>query len=145
MYTKTEGGKSTLNSYKAPLCYIFKVLDPSIGESRWVVGCTSRLESTLRYRGESGRLRRQEIFMGYNWLLNGIISRRKHIFIYNKLSGRFLRERKTYTKMDQIRFFYSGPKIWSESNLWQRFCFGMVSTTCLSLSMRGTYNNEIAE
>ena len=25
-------------------------------------------------------------------------------------------------------FFYSGPKIWSESNLWQRFCFGMVST-----------------
>ena len=44
-----------------------------IGESRWVVGCTinSRVESTLRYRGESGRLRRQEVFMGYNWLLNG--------------------------------------------------------------------------
>ena len=44
-------------------------------------------------------------------------------------------------------FFYSGPKVWSESNLWQRFCFGMVSTinTSLSLSMRGRYNNEIAE
>ena len=42
-------------------------------------------------------------------------------------------------------FFYSGPKIWSESNLWQRFCFGIVSTTSLSLSMRGRYNNEIAE
>ena len=23
--------------------------------------------------------------------------------------------------MDQIRFFYSGPQIWSESNLWQQF------------------------
>ena len=26
-------------------------------------------------------------------------------------------------------FFLFGTKIWSESNLWQRFCFGMVSTT----------------
>ena len=26
-----------------------------------------------------------------------------------------------------------------------RFCFGMVSTTGLSLSMRARYNNEIAE
>ena len=43
-------------------------------------------------------------------------------------------------------FFYSGPKIWLKSNLWQRFCFGMVSTTNrLRLSMRGRYNNEIAE
>ena len=40
-------------------------------------------------------------------------------------------------------FFCSGPKIWSESNLWQRFCSGMVSTTSLSLSMRGRYNNEM--
>ena len=39
-------------------------------------------------------------------------------------------------------FFYSGPKIGSESNLWQRFCFGMVPTTSLSLSMRGRYNNK---
>ena len=28
---------------------------------------------------------------------------------------------------------------------WQRFCFGMVSITSLSLSMRGMYNSEIAE
>ena len=42
-------------------------------------------------------------------------------------------------------FIFSGPKIWPESTLWQRFCFGMVSTTSLSLSMRGRYNNEIAE
>ena len=46
--------------------------------------------------------------------------------------------------MVQIHFFL-GPKTWSESILWQRFCFGMVSTTSLSLSMRGTYKNEIAE
>ena len=30
-------------------------------------------------------------------------------------------------------------------SIWQRFCFGMVSTTNISLSMRGRYNNEIAE
>ena len=43
-------------------------------------------------------------------------------------------------------FSYSRPNIWLESNLWQRFCFGMVSTTNrLRLSMRGRYNNEIAE
>ena len=52
---------------------------------------------------------------------------------------------KNFTEMDQIRFFNSGPKIWSESYLWQRFRFGMVSTTSLSLSMRGRYKNEIAE
>ena len=40
-------------------------------------------------------------------------------------------------------FFLFGTKILS--NLWQRFCFGMVSTTSLSLSMRGRYNDEIAE
>ena len=46
----------------------------------------------------------------------------------SELPGRpavYIWERKTYTKMDQIRFFYSGP------NLWQRFCSGMVSTTRL--------------
>ena len=42
-------------------------------------------------------------------------------------------------------FIFSGSKIWPESTLWQRFCFGIVSTTSLSLSMRGRYNNEIAE
>ena len=49
------------------------------------------------------------------------------------------------TKMAQIRLFFWGPKTWSESILWQRFCFGMVSTTSLSLSMRGRYKNEITE
>ena len=39
-------------------------------------------------------------------------------------------------------FFGRGPKILSESFLWQRFCFGIVSTS-LSLSMRGRYKNEI--
>ena len=34
--------------------------------------------------------------------------------------GRLLWERKTYTKMDQIRFFYSGPKVWSGRLLWER-------------------------
>ena len=34
-------------------------------------------------------------------------------------------------------FFYSGPKVWSESNLWQRFCFGMVSTASLSFCLCG--------
>ena len=33
----------------------------------------------------------------------------------------------------------------TESNLWQRLCFGTVSTTSLSMSMRGRYNNKIAE
>ena len=47
--------------------------------------------------------------------------------------------------MAQIRFFGRGPKIWSDSILWQRFCVGMVSTTSLSLSMRGRYKNEIVE
>ena len=44
-------------------------------------------------------------------------------------------------------FFYSGPKIWSESILWQWFCFGMFSTiiNSISLFMRGRYYNEIAE
>ena len=41
--------------------------------------------------------------------------------------------------------FFLEPKTWSESILWQWFCFGMVSTTSLSLSMRGRYNNEIGE
>ena len=40
-------------------------------------------------------------------------------------------------------YFGGGPKMWSESILWRRFCFGMVSTTSLSLSMRGRYRNEI--
>ena len=47
--------------------------------------------------------------------------------------------------MAQIHFWGGGPKTWSESIFWQRFCFGMVSTTSLSLSMRGTYKIEIAE
>ena len=38
-----------------------------------------------------------------------------------------------------------GPKIWSKSILWQRLCFGMVSTTSLSWSMWGRYKNEIIE
>ena len=42
-------------------------------------------------------------------------------------------------------FFFLGPKTWSESILWQRFCFGMVSATSLSSSMRGRYKNKIAE
>ena len=46
--------------------------------------------------------------------------------------------------MAQIRLFF-GTKTWSESVLWQRFRFGMVSTTSLSLSMRGRYKIEIAE
>ena len=36
-------------------------------------------------------------------------------------------------------FWGEGPKTWSESILCQRFCFGMISTTSLSLSMRGRY------
>ena len=43
-------------------------------------------------------------------------------------------------------FFIQGQKHGqSQSYAWQRFCFGMVSTSSLSLSMRGRYNNEIAE
>ena len=44
-------------------------------------------------------------------------------------------------------FFFFKPKTWSESILWQWFCFGMVSTTINSLSLpkRGRYNNEIVE
>ena len=49
---------------------------------------------------------------------------------------------KNLNEMAQIRLYFSGPKSWSESILWQRFCFGMVSTTSLSLSMRGRYENE---
>ena len=72
------------------------------------------------------------------------------------LPGRLLWERKTYTKMDQIRFFYSGPKIWSGRLLWERKtytkmdqfdrsgCVLFFFLTSLSLSMRGRYNNEIA-
>ena len=41
--------------------------------------------------------------------------------------------------------FFLGPKIWSESILWQRFCFRMVSTASLSMFMRGRYKNEIVE
>ena len=33
----------------------------------------------------------------------------------------------------------------AESFVRQRFCFGMVSITSLSLSMRGRYKNETAE
>ena len=52
---------------------------------------------------------------------------------------------KNLNKNDPNPFFYSGPKMCSESILWQRFCFGMVSTTSLSLSMRERYYNGIAE
>ena len=44
-----------------------------------------------------------------------------------------------------VLFCFLEPKIWSESILWQRFCFGVVSTTSLSLSVRGRFKNEIAE
>ena len=56
-----------------------------------------------------------------------------------------LMETKNLNENGPNSFLYSGSKIWSESNLWQRFFFGMVSTTSVSLSMRGRYNNEIAE
>ena len=32
-------------------------------------------------------------------------------------------------------FLGGGPKIWSESILWQRFCFDMVSTISLSFCL----------
>ena len=46
--------------------------------------------------------------------------------------------------MAQIRFG-GGPKIWSESILWQRFCFGKVSTTSLGLSMRERYKMNLSD
>ena len=54
---------------------------------------------------------------------------------YYTVSRLLLWERKTYTKMDQIRFFYSGPKIWSESNCGNGLIsqFGMVSTGGLGM------------
>ena len=60
--------KFTLHENETHLCFTMclELWDSSFDESRTTVGCTGRIGSALKYRGES--VQRQNVFMRFIWV-----------------------------------------------------------------------------